>query len=637
MDTDQANKQPLPAKLRWRPYANGTSKKNSKLKKDITRSSNQGPDPKAVAHKMRSEQYYSTKPGKPSGIKLQWEEAETIESMSHGGHPHNQHHPRPASDRSRDSSPGASSDASSSSWSSSPNNTKSANPFTSAIQLAMGSLPSPPSSSLPTTRLDLVGGQSDFGLFKASVPDLAGGNDLFQNLPLNTMTSETAYQIALTALLQSQNAKSSLFHTPAIIGGNTSDTNVSLINNNNNNNNNNAAPIVPASASTLLGSPTIHSVLLSDPDRALSNQELLDVASIDELLASCGYADSSDSAVQMLASPANTDQSLNSSPMNDLLDFSNNGLISRGTSPAPVSFSPMALANAAFEALLAQPVAPQQTVVPSDPYDALLMELAAPFGYLSTNGDTSLNNPPTAWPSLFPAAFEGQTAGTTAVTTSTPQRSEIATQTDGPYEPPLSPTSARASSAPHGSPLPSDEELDPDWLNFLDEASEVFNEIDMPSPPPSGDEGGSESTSDSKSAQEDRSMWNWAGQLLKPTPVIPTGSRGFPSSGPTMTGIPSGSIGNGSLIRTLHSTSQQKSHKSPSSSGASSRKTVEDPKENKGAGFNAAVEPIKNEVKPTGSEIKERQKDKKEEDGGLSGLIGILKSLWIGNDGNNNK
>ncbi|KAF9357871.1 hypothetical protein BGX26_002920 [Mortierella sp. AD094] len=646
MDTDQANKQPLPAKLRWRPYANGTSKKNSKLKKDTTRSSNQDPDAKATAHKIRGQQYYSTKPGKPSGIKLQWEEAETVESMSHGGHPHNQHHPQSASDRSRDSSPSASSDTSSSSWSSSTANTKSTNPFASAIQLAMGSLPSPPSTNSPTTRLDLVGCQSDFGLFKASISDLTGGNGLFQNnLPLNTMTSETAYQIALSALLQSQNVKSSLFHTPAIIGGNTSDTNVSLINSNNNN----AAPIVPASASTLLGSSTIHSMLLSDPNRVLSNQELLGVASIDELLASCGYADSSDNVVQMLASPANTDQSLNSSPMNGLLDFSNTGLVSRGTSPAPVSFSPMALANAAFEALLAQPVAPQQTTLQqqqqridataNDPYDALMMELAAPFGYLSTSGDTSLNNPPTAWPSLFPAALEDQTVGATAVTTSTPQRSEIATQTDGPYEPLLSPISARASSAPHESPLSpigmSDDELDPDWLSFLDEASEVFNEIDMPSPPPSGDESGSESAPDSKSAQQDRTMWNWAEQLLKPTPVTPTSGRGFPSSGPTMTGIPNGSIGNGSLIRTLQGTSQQKPHKSSSSSGASSRKTLEDPKEGKDTGANAA-EPIKKEINPTESESKERLKDK-EEEGGLSGLIGILKSLWIGNDGNNNK
>ncbi|KAF9111332.1 hypothetical protein BGX27_005065 [Mortierella sp. AM989] len=661
MDTDQTNKtQPLPSKLRWRPYANGTSKKNSKLKKGTA----QSPNPKAAAQKIRGQQYYSNKSGNaPAGIKLQWEEAETVESMSHGGHPHNQHHSQLSSDRSRNSSPSASSDTSSSSWSSQ-DRAKSNNPFASAMQRAVASLPSPPSSKSPTTTLDLVGGQSGFGQYKASIPELTGGNGFSQNgLHLNTMASENAYQIALSALLQSQNIKSGFFHTPAIIGGSTNGANASLINSSNNNNNNTtAAPIAPAAASTLLGSSNINNIFLSDPDRVLSNQELLGVASIDELLASCGYTDGinnglDNQAVQMLASPTNSDQSINSSPMNGLLDFNNNAFISRATSPPPVSFSPMALANAAFEALLAQPVASQQPTLQqqqqspmdasssNDPYDSLMMELAAPFGYLSTGGDAVLNSAPTAWPSLFPGALEDQTVslnsvGSTTTTTSAPQRSEIATQTDGPYEPPLSPISAKAS-GPSGSPLStigiSDEELDPDWLSFLDEASEIINEIDMPSPSPSGDENASESAT-SNAAQQDRSVWNWAEQLLKPSVVTPA-SRGFPTSGPTMTGMPNGSIGNGGLIRTLQSTSQQKTNKpSSASSGASSGKVaVEDPKEGKDAGAKAA-EPIKNETKTTvESEPKERLKDMKQEEGGLGGLISILKSLWIGNDGNNKK
>ncbi|KAF9329134.1 hypothetical protein BGZ91_000687, partial [Linnemannia elongata] len=55
MDTDP-KPAPLPAKLRWRPYANGTSKKNStKIKKVDT------PNPKAIAHKIRPSQHYSSK------------------------------------------------------------------------------------------------------------------------------------------------------------------------------------------------------------------------------------------------------------------------------------------------------------------------------------------------------------------------------------------------------------------------------------------------------------------------------------------------------------------------------------------------------------------------------------------------
>ncbi|CAO3564795.1 unnamed protein product [Mortierella alpina] len=125
MDTEHSNKvpPPLPAKLRWRPYANGSSKKNSKPKKDDARSLQ--PSAKAVASKVRGKQYYSGKtPTPPVEVKLQWEEAETIESISHGGHPHNQPHSHSQqqhsdsesdSSRSRGPSPGASSVNSSSS------------------------------------------------------------------------------------------------------------------------------------------------------------------------------------------------------------------------------------------------------------------------------------------------------------------------------------------------------------------------------------------------------------------------------------------------------------------------------------------------------------------------------------------
>ncbi|KAF9413486.1 hypothetical protein BGZ76_005021 [Entomortierella beljakovae] len=293
----------------------------------------------------------------------------------------------------------------------------------------------------------------------------------------------------------------------------------------------------------------------------------------------------------------------------------------------------MAIANVAFEALLAKPIhsqqsAPQQSVS-DDPYDILMMELNTPFGYLSTNGDSGLGNTPTAWPSLFPASLDDQSLSLNSIknsvaTTSNPQRSDIAIQTDGLYEPPLSPISAKTTLGSHGSPLSStsamDEELDPDWLSFLDEASEVFNEISMPSPTSSGDERVSESTLDSKATQNDRPKWSWAEQLLKPNPTSPTSGYSFPIPGPTMSSIPGSSVGNNSLIRTLHTT-PQKSNKS-----ASSAKTSPTKRESKDSEVDGKV--VKEEIKSIKIEGKESTKEENADDS--LGIIGFFKSLFIG-------
>ncbi|KAI8595731.1 hypothetical protein EDD21DRAFT_420351 [Dissophora ornata] len=711
MDTDQSNQTPpLPSKLRWRPYANGSSKKNSK-KRDDARAA-QGPDPRATAHKLKARQYYSGKPqNAPVGIKLQWEEAETIQSMSHGGHPHNQHD----SDRSRDSSPSASSVTSSSSettgrtraptYVTNSNNvfgdydntatastSTNSNPFTNALLRALGSLPSPPPPKPQNTRLDLVGGQSDLSQFKATIPGMTGNGLLQNGQQLSTMAPDTAYQIALNALLQSQSIKNTgSFLTPALIGGND----VSNGGNAPMTNTNTAAPAVSVtlattSVSALLGSSNI-GMFLSDPDRVLSSQELLGVSSIDELLSSCGYLDSSNSflsnpAAQMLASPANTDQSLNASPMTGLLDYSNTGNVSRATSPSSGSFSPMALNSAAFEALLAQPVVPQRpgqqqqrpigvspamsnvsTSVASDPYDSLLQELASPFGYISVSGDSALSNAPTAWPSLFPAAVDDQvmnmnSTGTTVALAPQPisERVEIATQTDGPYETPLSPISTKTSSGGslQGSPysalgLSSEEELDPDWLSFLDEASPLFNEVDMPSPPPSGDESTFTPIADVKPTTRDRGMWSWAEDLLKPTP---NSNYGFPSAGPTMSGMPNGSISNGGLIRTLQGTSQQKSS---NRSAPRAKAQVEDTGDDEAA-TSAKLEAVKKErqvadsknenksgvEKKSDAELRtssaakeknERDKLVGKKDEGFGGLVAMIRGLWIGGNGRDEK
>ncbi|KAF9179955.1 hypothetical protein BGZ51_006544 [Haplosporangium sp. Z 767] len=659
MDTDHSSKPPpLPSKLRWRPYANGTSKKNKQPPKSAIVDNSKVPNPKAIAHKMRGTQYYSGKaPHPPVELKLQWEEAETIESMRHGGHPQNQHHSESGSDHSRGSSPSASSVISSTSSSGTTNkisNSNASNPFAYAMQRAMASLPSPPALKLPLTRLDLVGGQSDLTQFKASIPGLTcsastqdGGHSLA------ALTSSNAYQIALNALLQSQNYKNpSVFHTPALTANSPASTTANATSP--------AAAATPVtSTAALLGSSTINNILTTDPDRALSNQELLTVATIEELLATYGYVDNTinsldslfnDQTAQMLASPTSTVQSSQSSPMGGTLDFTSHRGISRGSSPSSgsFSFSPMPVSGDAFEMLLTQPSAsslqtpssasPNNSGAPGagNPYNNFVQELASPFGYLSTNGDPLLsNNAPSAWPSLFPTAIEDQQMTTqTTITTAakaTPQRTEIATQTDLPYEPSLSPQSIKASA--HNSPQStlalSDEELDPEWLSFLDEAGPIFDEIDMQSPPPSDDESLS-----AKNTQQNRPIWSWAEELLKPNVMSPTGNRNLPPSAPNMSGILGNPAASGGLIRTLQGTHQQKFNKSgsliPKNINASSHKV--DSTEQEGNKKSETEEP-KESSRTTEKTTRAEECINTKNDGGFGGLVVMIRNLWVGKSG----
>ncbi|KAG0253960.1 hypothetical protein BG011_006044 [Mortierella polycephala] len=652
MDTDHSSKSPpMPSKLRWRPYANGTSKKNKQLPKSATSNNSKAPNPKAIAHKMRGTQYYSGKaPHPPVELKLQWEEAETIESMRHGGHPQNQHHSESGSDHSRGSSPSASSVTSSTSSSGTANkigNSNTSNPFSYAMQRAMASLPSPPASKLPLTRLDLVGGQSDLTQFKASVSGLTcNASTQDSDHSLTALTSSNAYQIALNALLHSQNYKNpSVFHTPALTANSSVSTTANATSP--------AAASVPVtSTAALLGSSTINNVLTTDPDRALSNQELLTVATIEELLATYGYVDNTinsfdsllnNQTAQMLASPISTVQSSQSSPMGGSLDFNNHRGISRGSSPSSgsFSFSPMAVSGDAFEVLLTQPPAsslqtpssasPDNSGAPvaGNPYNNFLQELASPFGYLSTNGDPLLsNNAPSAWPSLFPTVTEDRQMPTqTTITTAakvTPQRTEIATQTDLPYEPSLSPQSVKTSA--HNSPQStlglSDEELDPEWLNFLDEAGPIFDEIDMQSPPPLGDE-----SLRAKDTQRNRTIWSWAEELIKPNAMSPTGNRNIPPSVPSMGGISGNPIASGGLIRTLQGTHQQKSNKS--------RSMI--PKKDISASSHKAdsAEHEENKCEPKNPKESSRTEESinVKNDGGFGGLVVMIRNLWVGKSG----
>ncbi|KAG0029866.1 hypothetical protein BGZ82_007707 [Podila clonocystis] len=608
MDTDHHSRPPpLPAKLRWRPYANGNSLKVKKPKRDTIQDMNA----KAVAHKMRGKQYYTGKNSQlPTGVKLQWEEAETIESMSAGGHPHNHHHYHHSSSESdSDTSMSPTTPRRTSTTStfsggsgSSPTSSK---PFSNAVQRAISSLPSPPSQPLaPTAGMDLVGGQADFGLFNASLPGLTGTDFMKHGLPLATLASNTAYQLALDALFQPQR---NIFQAQA-----------NTTNNNNKFNAANASMSTNTSHTTNIFTSVPLSVVSRDPNPVLSNDDLLNMASIDELLSSCGYAEPMDTS--MMLSPTITDQSLNSSPMSSLVDFPNS---SRGTSPATTSFSPMAVTGQSIEALLAQPIfpitqqVPQQQVsqglytsttnttsasAPSNPYAVLADDLSAPFSYITTGGVES-TGAPTAWPSLFPEP-----------TSSVPQRTEIATQTDGPYSPATSPAPKSLTAAAIQSTLGlTDEELDPDWLNFLDEASPLFTDAELPpSPPHSGDEDMAQSRTEQSSNRTTTKSWD---QFLKPDiSTAPTGHRGFPSSPGALGGV--GQLGSGGLIRTLQGTSQQKYNKVSSSKAPSEGTTSSE----KSANASTAT------ISPSNTESGAANQD--DTSSGFGDLMAMIRNLW---------
>ncbi|KAG0341533.1 hypothetical protein BG004_006004 [Podila humilis] len=649
MDSDHnARPPPLPAKLRWRPYANGNSLKVKKPKKVPIQDMN----PKAVAHKMRGKQYYSGKTHTlPVGVKLQWEEAETIESMSAGGHPHN-HHPYHSSDSDSDistssTSPRRTSSTSDSSTndSTSPRGTSTSNAnsgFSGAIKRVISSLPSPPSSQplhAPiSSGIDFVGGRADFGLFSGSVPCISDTDFMKHGLPLSTLASNTAYQLAFDALFQPQRSN--------ILAHSTSTTT------NNNYGNNNGRGLASGMAGTATSTTNTSGINVfsavplnaacRDTSPVFSNDDLLNMASIDELLSSCGYSDAFDTTMQMLS--PDTDQSYNSSPMSTLIDYSNS---SRGTSPEVTSFSPMALLAQPIYPVTQQQQSSQQglfttatasvnastftstiaasTSATSDTYTVLAQEFSAPFSYISANGvdSTGAGNIPTAWPSLFPPVPE-------SVKAAPPQRTEMATQTDGPYSPAVSPMAGKITATTIQATLGlKDDELDPDWLNFLDEASPLFDaELPM-SPPHSGDE---EMPLPRVSQPSSTSKNNWRGdQTFKPDLASPpTGHRGFPSSSGALGGV--GQLGSGGLIRTLQGTSQQRVKK-PNNSKSSTISTGDTIKTTTataatGASADGAIT-SSNANQPSINDHQQNSSDHDNESTGSFGdLLSMIKNLW---------
>ncbi|KAF9421772.1 hypothetical protein BGZ94_008759, partial [Podila epigama] len=640
MDTADSNSRPppLPAKLRWRPYANGNSLKVKKPKKtDIKLNSN----PKAMAHKVRGNQYYAGGRTRepPIKVRLQWEEAETIESMREGGHPHNQHYHHHSSSSDSDSDisispkgPRRTSTASAGSISSDTSvPAKASNSLSNILHRAISSLPSPTSSSgttsTPLSAVDFVGGQVDFSLFGASLPALSDADLQNHDLPFATLASNTAYQIAMDVLFKPQK----------IPVGTTANTNVNTNGFSNTNNTLNTNANNAMALSDLFGAPSLHS-LQNHPDSVMSNDDLLNVASIDELLTSCAFADPLDPTAQLL-SPTTTNQSLGaSSPMSSLVDFSSSSRIS---SPSSTSFSPLAISGTSFDALIAQPMnsisqptqLSQQQVLQknmaqqgsnasltsstnvSDPYVVLAQDLSSPFAYMNASSEQGTVKSPSPWPSLFP-----QEPSARVQPQSQPQRTEIATQTDGIYSPATSSVSGRITSLQETLGL-SDDELDPDWLSFLDEAAPLLNEAEgLPSPPHSVDDDiSSSATSPRSPAQREKNAWNWTDQLIKPNVTTsPTGHRTFSLPSAPMGNV--GQIGSGGLIRTLNNTSNQSSKTSTSQiQGQTSATTIQ----------------------PSASAIPNQQSlsdptNNTSDNGGFSStfgdLVSMIRNLWTSND-----
>lgn len=469
MDADHSRPSALPTKLRWRPYANGTSIKSKRTKKEtqqqqLEERSNtrekkpQDINPKALAHKVRGGKPHYVGKAASNEVQLQWEEAETIESMSAGGHPHNQHiqhhhnqhiqhhhnqHIQPQNSHQ-------------------PNTSKERK---TPQGHGSSTLPSPPMASLA-----LVGGESDLGQYKASLPVLTGDSLGQGSMSLSSILGNSSknhsYHLALTALLENHRSQMRLSQmaTPS-------------------------SPSLTSSTSTTSQQP-------SPTNRRMSSSELLGISTIDELLESCGYIDDTLAPTNFLASPATTNQSLHSSPDTALLESPGSLFGNTSLSTTRSQLSPFA-------------------------QNDLVQDLSSPFAYLSSNRDPLLNNVPTAWPSLFPLEGSDRDSPT--------QHVEMATQEQSKQY--LTPTSGLST---HSSPLSQGDDtewfgfLDESSPLFEDGSlpMPVFDQ-DVPSGKVPGT-----TTGASQDEEPKKTIWNWAEEMLRPAAMAPTGHRGFPSTGP---------------------------------------------------------------------------------------------------------
>ncbi|KAF9934959.1 hypothetical protein BGZ67_003622 [Mortierella alpina] len=546
----------FPSKLRWRPYANGSSLKSKKAKKE-EQQQQQRPNPtaaqdvnaKAVAHRIRAKTPHRS----PVEVQLQWEEAETIESMSHGGHPHNQNPPRQLQPHSSKDSP---------SQKSTP-------------------LPSPPQLKSPPPGVALVDSEVDMGQCRATLPALAG-DDL---PPLSSIASTRTCQLALNALLENHRESQRLAAQPVLAL-----TSV-------------PAPLSITSPPAYLADMTLNPTALamntgySDNStaqrRKLSTTALLGMASTHELLESCNYSDTDVSnggystTASTLTSPATTHRSLSlqSSPVSKMVGFQG----------AQSVISPMALTTAAFEMLVAQTPSllaegdiskqmllhdyNQQRQDPlvldcsptlsdasttSNPFLEFLQDLTTPFTYFSSHSDPLISGTHSSpWPSLFPQSSES-----TPIAETYPQRVEKTTQTESLDEDSLA---AAAAAAVRGVPKDSvatpskfstpKEEQDPEWLAFLDEASPLFSnadetEVNDTSMMDFATEPHQTPSSKIGTKQDDVGLWNWTESAFKPqTSTVIKGHSGFAVNGGAFGSM--GSLGTGGMVRSLRGSSYQ--------------------------------------------------------------------------------
>ncbi|KFH73248.1 hypothetical protein MVEG_00469 [Podila verticillata NRRL 6337] len=495
MDADHSRPSTLPTKLRWRPYSNGTSIKSKRAKKEtqlqqqqlekersITREKNsQDINPKALAYKVRGgKPHYVGKVNPSNEVQLQWEEAETIESMSAGGHPHNQHNHHPVQ----------------------PANSHQPNTIQAKKEPqghGSSTLPSP-----PMARLALVGGESDLGHYKASLPVLTGESLGQGSMSLSSILGNSSknhsYHLALTALLENHRSQMRLSQM--------------------------TTPSATPSISSMTDSASQPSP--TNTNRKMSSSELLSISTIDELLESCGYVDDTLAPTSFLASPATTNQSFHSSPDTTLLD----------RSPGALFGSPSLLSTT------------RNQMSPVFAQNGLVQDLSSPFAYLSSNRDPLLNNAPSAWPSLFPV--EGSDRDST-------QHVEMATQEQSKQY--LTPSSGIST---YSSPLSNqgqDSDVDTEWFGYMDESSPLFDDGSLPMPVfaqdvPLGTIPGTTTSSTKDDEEPNKTIWNWAEEMLRPAAMAPTGHRGFPSTGPMAR---TSQFGGGGLVRTLQSNYQQKS------------------------------------------------------------------------------
>jgi len=599
MDTVDLTRPSLPAKLRWRPYADGTTMKSKKVKKDSPSQQKQpreknesGPDlnVKALVHKVRAIPHRSDRlQNSPVAVQLQWEEAETVESMSHGGHPHNQLHHYQRKQCSSQSDTHLDSTT---------------------------SLPSPPPPTSPLSRLATIAGDPDLGSYKASVPGVTGEVFLQLGLPMPKFEDNTTYRVALNALLENHHRNKLLdAQAPAL-----------------------ALTSVPVPISA--ASPATFGLSNSSGLRPrLSASQLLGISSIDELLTSCGHSGvdtgsaGAFTGASTLASPPASERSLHSSPVDATIDFSTEAIL-----------SPMDITAESFDRLLAQTpvllaegdskqqlqlqqVLQQQqqpdaspTLSATSTFADFIQELALPFKQFASKGDPLVNglsgNDPSSWRSLFPGSSDEQFHESTQL---------------------LSPKSSSSGSPRIAPEAIQEDETYSEWLAFLDEASlantETETDVESPierTPTSSSVMIGEASTDPPKSPGFlDRGLRSWAEEYLKSSAMSPTGH-----GSPIKTGSMSALGGAGGMIRTLNggqkasklgvTSPRKKTHKKGSSSTMTTKSSQESSSEDKSKQSEAHIKPQPQPIAPKTDKADQQETD------GLGGLLTLFRGFFTG-------